>query len=133
MITIHITINYIYIFVLLSGVGLGLAIAKQQNAMFEQKLLDIAAQQRSKHNRTQPNTAATPAIALGGRASSSPSAMSFSRGNLITRENSISEEGESYYNNNNNHSSHTMSNVGAMVIQQKPQSAMSDNSQRRFL
>lgn len=115
---------------LLSGVGLGLAIAKQQNAMFEQKLLDMAAQQRSKYNRSQPNTAATPTIALGGRASSSPSAISFSRGNLFTRENSISEEGESY---NNNHSSHTMSNVGAMVIQQKPQSALSDNSHRRFL
>ena len=117
-----------------SGVGLGVAIAKQQNALFEQKMLDIAAQ-RNKRNRSQPTTAATPVTAtiggVGGRASSSPSALSFSRGNhLITRENSLSEEGESYYN----HSSHSMSNVGAMVIQQKPQSAMSDNnSQRRFL
>ena len=114
--------------------GLGVAIAKQQNALFEQKMLDMAAQQRSKRNRSQPTTAATPTETIGGvggRASSSPSALSLSRGNhLIIRENSLSEEGESYYN----HSSHSMSNVGAMVIQQKPQSAMSDNnSQRRFL
>ena len=98
-------------------------------------MLDMKAQQRSKRNRSQPTTAAaaTPTETIGGvggRASSSPSALSLSRGNhLITRENSLSEEGESYYN----HSSHSMSNVGAMVIQQKPQSAMSDNSQRRFL
>lgn len=118
-----------------SGVGLGVAIAKQQNALFEQKMLDMAAQQRNKRNRSQPTTTATATIGgVGGRvSSSSPSAISFSRGNgnhFITRENSISEEGESYYN----HSSHSMSNVGAMVIQQKPQSTMSDNnSQRRFL
>jgi len=102
--------------------------------MFEQKMLEIT-HQKSKRNRSQLNTAATaPGTAIDRTTSlpsTAPAIVSFSRGNLVTREYpSISEGGEDEQSINN--SSHTMSNAGAMVIQ-KPQSAMSENSQRRFL
>lgn len=114
------------------GVGLGLAIAKQQSALFEQKLLDMAAaQQKNRRGGLRSQPTPNTGTAGWGTVAFSPNLVSMDENNPHHHDphhQSFSEESP------RTHSSHTiMSQAGAMVIQKKPSSSMSDNSQRKFL